>query len=279
MATYQSVSSAGPITSGDAITISKPTGLAVGDVMVAGIYDREQGPSVTPPAGWTSSVSTGAGSGGRSIVLSVFTKTADASDVSASNFTFTISNSTSANNTLGIIARLSAPGINAGSTSNALETSGNTVTATGFTPTRSNCLFLLFAAGGTDSNVTQAVSTVAMASNNPTWTSRATVSQNTANDDDTLVLYTATRPEATATGTFTVTMTNSGVQTLATVILAISPQVNGSITQETKVNAYAFSPIPETQVDAIVDDPTLTEGRYTAWTNETKPSTTWTNET
>lgn len=71
------------------VVITKPTGLAVGDALVASICFYQSGSSRTfnTPAGWTEQTKKDNQDGG----IAVYTKVADSSDVSASNFTFSIS--------------------------------------------------------------------------------------------------------------------------------------------------------------------------------------------
>lgn len=99
----ESVSTA-TIATSNAITITKPSGLAVGNLMVAGVLS---GIGVTtrtwsPPAGWSGVQS----SAQEFSNLSVYTKVADSGDVAASNFTFTLSG-TWAGYTAGSILRIS----------------------------------------------------------------------------------------------------------------------------------------------------------------------------
>lgn len=72
------------------IVITKPASLAAGDIMVAFIHTEDDATSVTTPAGWTAI--TTAGSSGVA-KIHPFWRTADASDVSASDFTFSLSGS------------------------------------------------------------------------------------------------------------------------------------------------------------------------------------------
>ena len=68
--------------------ITKPTGLAVGDVLLA-IVVAEETEDLAAPAGWTSVDARGTATYAKA---AAFIKTADASDVAASNFTFTGTN-------------------------------------------------------------------------------------------------------------------------------------------------------------------------------------------
>lgn len=274
MSTYQSVQSA--TSDSVALVITKPTGLAVGDKMVAGIMVNSDAAGViaiSAPVGWTLEETEDAASGAER--LHVFSKTADSADVAASNFTFTQSGADSAYHMLGHIVHVTSFGIIAGETSGQGSNSTSLV-VTGFTPTRANCLFIGFI--GVEDISIPTITALSMATSNPTWTERAEVTFNDATRDSALAVYTATRPESTATGDFTATVGDPSSVDSYLIALALSPQVNGSITQESKINAYALSPIQTVVLDAEVEDPTFTTRGYTSWTNETKPTTTWTNE-
>ena len=276
MATFESVQS-NSVDSGD-LVITKPVGLAVGDEMFAGIAfsnDNGAGGAVTTPAGWTEEDrETLPGAVGLELVI--FTKTADSSDVAASNFTFT-STGFGDYGLAGFIARLSDPGSIVGSSSNNADGSSATITTTTFTPTKADTLFLgvLMHINPTAQNNVS----VALATDNPTWTEQTEESANLPNRDVSIALYTGTRAAATATGTITGTISGAVIGR-AIAVYSYSDRVNGAVTPTTKVNAYAFNPVnPTATVNALVDDITTASRDVTDWTNETKPSTTWVNDT
>ena len=67
--------------------ITKPAGLAVGDFMLAHVVNKATSGTITPPANWTI---VGAQSNTASSCSALFYKFADAADVAASTFTFTL---------------------------------------------------------------------------------------------------------------------------------------------------------------------------------------------
>jgi hypothetical protein len=92
--TVQSVSSVARNTISTTLTITKPTGLAVGDLMVAHLVrsDNDQNSRTWSLSGWTSAVDTqGNDTGTSSSGMAALHKIADSGDVAASNFTFTVS--------------------------------------------------------------------------------------------------------------------------------------------------------------------------------------------
>ena len=78
-------------TSGTSMVIDAPSGISVGDLLLMTITS-DGTETYTAPAGWTSYFQQYSG-GGSSDTLEVFYKFADAADVAASNFTFSISSS------------------------------------------------------------------------------------------------------------------------------------------------------------------------------------------
>jgi hypothetical protein len=276
MSTYQSIQSASVLDG--SLVITKPTSLAVGDLMVAGIYinnDLFGTVGVPTPSGWSlQEQRDDAGTGRR---LYVFLKIANSGDVAASNFTFTNNGGDGSYHMVGHIIRVTSYGIVAGEANN-VGFDSTSLTITGFTPSRVNCLFVAFVAVSDNSAVT--VSNFAMATSNPTWTERAETSVTDGGETSAVAAYTATRPEATATGNFTATVTNPfSVDTLA-IVIALSPQVSGTVTPTTKVAAYAFNPVVAgAEVEAGAEDPATLLQEVAAWQNTTRPSTTWVNDT
>jgi hypothetical protein len=280
MSTYQSVQSATVDNSGT-LVITKPVSLAVGDFLLAGIWtDRDGGTSATlsTPAGWTLEELIDGGSG--NAALGVFSKVADSADVAASNFTFTATGSPSQQHVIGHLLRITNFGNRSGETSGAIASTSTTVTMTGFTPSPAiaEALYVVFA-GRSFSSAPGNVTSVAMATSDPTWTERAESTVNGNTTDSTFAVYTANRTQTTTTGTFTTTFATSDNTRTASYAIALNPRINGSVTPSTQINAYALSPIPKTEIDAIVDAPTTRIGRFTSWQNDSKPSTNWTNDT
>ena len=85
---YQSHQTATHNTAGTPLTITKPTSLAVGDLMIAFLYGGRNIGNWTTLAGWTL-IGACTTTDGTDANLTVQAKIADSSDVAASNFTFT----------------------------------------------------------------------------------------------------------------------------------------------------------------------------------------------
>ena len=254
------------------LTITKPTGLALGDFMVAGLtVSGNTNPVLSAPAGWdllnTKTIKA------NQARTSIFTKVAEASDVSATNFSFGGSTAGTGFVVVGFVMRISDYGIQSGFVT---ADGDNTTLSTGdMTPTRSNNLMVIITASASASDVSPPTSSgYELDANNPTWTERADVGLNNT-DMGTIAVATATRPEATAIGSASFTLSES--KNLSISLLSLSSSASGSITPETKANIYALNPIPKTGLDIIVTEPNASISNPALWKNQSKPNTNWNN--
>jgi len=258
------------------LVLTKPVSLAVGDLMVAGIFVANQSAntsSLNTPAGWTLQEAVEANT---QFELGVYLKTATPGDVAAANFTFTSTNN-GGYHMSGYLARVTDPGIVAGESS-AANVGTNSVTLSTFTPSRSNTLFLAFAASVDTSIPT--ISGVALATNNPSWTTQATQTFNDSDFDSRFTFFSASRSEATATGNITIT-TTAGASNLRNhgIVISLSASAGGSVTPTTKVNIYAFNPYnPTATLDISIETLNNRISNPAIWTDQTKTATTWTPE-
>lgn len=156
----------------DTVTITKPTGLAVDDLMVAVIYahDTSGTPGLNTPSGWSlAGGEADALTGGDIIEFAIFYKLADSGDVVASNFSFT------ADSTMdymdGVILRVSgirtdADSLN-GYSEQTLTATDNPTYTVSLTPDPENDLYVVVCMSGkspytaTDLDIT---------GTDPTWT-------------------------------------------------------------------------------------------------------------
>ena len=275
MATFQSVQSTTSLSS-QSVTVTKPVGLAVGDLLLAGVWgDRDDSSNITlnTPAGWSLIESEEQATH----ALEIYSKVADSADVAASNFTFTSAGG-STPDLIAHVLRITNYAFDSGSTSGA-NTSSGSVTATTFTPTRANCLYVLFH-GGSDTGGTPTQSLGGFATDNPSWTNQASNAANGGTYDSRFTVYTATRAQATATGTVTASQTLLANNRMAMAVVGLAPVANGSLTApDILANAYAYTGVQSAKVNAISDDVTTNTSKYTGWQNETPPTTNWVNET
>lgn len=278
MSTYQSFQS-NTAAGSNSVIITKPVGLAVGDLMLAHISaHRNNGGTIAlvQPGGWTLEENTTDSAFYSD--MSVYSKIADAADVAAANFTFTSSGG-SAPSIGGHLIRFTNYGLKAGERSNSQNTAIATLTGTTFTPTLPNTTFVFFAATHCNAGVST-LNTYALATDNPTWTERSELAINTANYDSQISFATATRAQATATGTITLTKSNANASQDNMIVLALAPVVNGSITPgNTRAIAYNFAPVQSARTNVRLDAPVVNASTPAIWNNEADASTVWVNET
>ena len=278
MATYQS-SQTSTFAASSSVVLTKPTSLAVGDLLVAALSNAATSGtpgSFTVPSGWTEQSNlVSAGVSSNLVRLQILTKVADSSDVAASNFTFTVSGH--AGFVAGGLSRISNMGAvsgNANKTQN--DSTSSPITFTGFTPTRTDNLLMMFATTYGTAGSIGAFSGYSVTTDNPTWTERYDL--NNGSNRAALAMATGPRTGANATGTVSISATLPTDADTLVVLLALSDTVNGSITVgEQKVAAYAFSPIPTLEIEAVAGTPTVDISNPSTWTNPDKPTTTWTN--
>jgi len=277
-------SSANNSATSTSLVITKPSGLAEGDLLVAQLsYASDNATTIATPAGWTSAGNhdvTGTGS-----AKTVF-KEADAGDVAASNFTFT--GTGSAQLFGGALHRVTGPQFTSpadpsatgDSTTNA-STYSFTVSAT---PTLDDTLVLVnFCATGSSTTTISSYATT------PTITFTESYDYTQANIPDRLNTggaygVMATAAEITAFGTTFASTRDDAMGLLTT----IKPAVDASGGNTLEVATPFFptqSGMADTQGDSVFfgTDTALFNAsgnveHPTNWTNESEVSTTWTNE-
>jgi len=276
---------------GNDITITKPTGLAVDDLMVACVSHFAEVSNInlnfTTPSGWTLSQESGISIGGDGGSYAVFYKLADASDVAASDFTFSV---LSAQEYMGgCIMRVSGIRTDVaqlgGSDEEGLSDTDNPSYTVSLAPAQNTVLYVAtFLSGAVPYNTTD----VTITGTNPTWTQQFDTTV-TVSDSARFEVFTAidTSPESSIT-TLTPTETGSSSNTDSYASLSFFLGQNDASTTPTftATTQDAFAPAGSAGAHAPT---TLTETSNTAlapegfgnsptqWTNTTKPSTTWTN--
>lgn len=244
---------------GQSMVITKPTGLAVGDLMIAhcsSISPSNSNPAdYNTPTGWTSVNTTSSTNSSltHSNMLRIFSKVADSSDVAASDFTFTISGGSN-RNLGGAIYRISGfgpttpvPTSNAASNSgtNDHDTSPLTLNAT-VTPSRASSLIMMLITASSDAS---AFGSYAVATDDPTWTEGYDFNSGALNAA--MAGAYATRTETSATGSSTFGYSGSAVKP-SLVMVVINP------TQDVTVSADVVT------TPAAVQAPTIAGGGVVA---------------
>lgn len=232
---FESISNTG-FTSWDGVprtvTITKPTGLAAGDLMVAILASNNSPGSGwdTIPSGWTYAGEEGEVSGTLSVSYecSIYYKIATAGDAAASDFSFTNqAGNGSANETgLGSILRFSGAYLQSSFVDASEDTDGGTANSYtgGVDPTVADSILILAVFGhGTATTV----SNYAITTSNPTWTERQDVNQNSTLDY-TFAIATGPRSAATATGNYSADFASSVGKSVG-ILAAVVPPTNATI--------------------------------------------------
>lgn len=288
--TYQSVTTTAWASHGGTITINKPASLAVGDLMIA-VIGNDNTTNVSPRTGWSSlagvpnAITTDGSTNGRRIGLQY--KIADASDVAASNFTWT-----TGDRAVGAIFRISSdetPVIQFNSAE--VNNSATPSYANGLTPLTVDSLLLLIGmTRGANAGSGGITSDYAIATDNPTWTERYDTGIDSGADDITFFAATAPRTQQTATGNSSVVFTGSDAadsDSCAYLLAVVESTGDQNLTPDT-INAVSAVPTPTLtasatlapdSVNAVSTVPTPTlNTKNNPWTNTPKsPTPSWTN--
>lgn len=212
-------SSSGNIAASNNVTITKPTGLAVGDLMVA-ILGWDASGSFPTMAGWTS-IASGEDGGGASSGIGAYYKVADSGDVAASDFTAT--GAAGGSDTAGIIYRITGYNtvspIAANSIGHATSSNSDTPSIAGVTTAYADSLLLV----GFYHSAAVTGSGYAVANNNPTWTEAF----DSNNGNETFASAYAAYAPAQATGNFSATFTAES-DAVSCMLIAVSPRTDAT---------------------------------------------------
>ncbi len=279
--------------SGNDLTITKPTGLAIGDLMIACVSHFAEVDNVnTPystPSGWTSAENESHPVGSDGMAYAMFYRVATSGDTAASNFTFSVLSGQEYVG--GCIMRVS--GIRTDVTelgavsSQFLSNTDNPSYTVSLSPAQDVILYVaMFSSGATPYNTTD----VTITGTNPTWTQQFDTTQ-TISVSARFEVFTAidATPAASVTA-LTPTETGSGAGTDSYGSLAFYLGRNDATTTPTFTTTgnTAFAPAGQAGAQTTL---TLTETTNTAftptgrgstetdWTNDTVDSTAWTNDT
>lgn len=249
------------------LAVTKPTGLAVGDLMLGHFKIGALGRTITLPTGFTQLQTDETATSGTQISY----KIAVSADVSATDFTFSVSGANT--NLRAAIVRITGVGsvntITASSTQD--NGSGTTVTAPTVTPSAASSLIGFFASS--DNNTTCA--SYAIATSSPTFTEV----YEQANSSIGLISFAyGIRPEITATGSGTATL--GGASTNVGQLVVVSSSQDFS--QADTVTCSDTHTLIRTLLMAVEEALTLTdtislEPITRAWRNIAKTVSTWLN--
>lgn len=286
-ASYTAVTDVG---SSGTFTVTKPTGLTVGEVLL--VATSVNTGSCTPPAGW----STGTIPNDFSSRTDYFYKVADAGDVAASNYTFATSSDSAdymyACYRLSGVATSISPVIETrtGDTDDT-PTSASVTFSSSITPPDGTVVLIFIGIDSqTTAGSTASISGYALTGGSVTFTERFDDNDVGGTEDGAAIADGVLATSATITGA---TFTASGSKTPPTEflvnVLFIYPQQDASATLTlTTTGNTAFAPTGQAGATATLTTTETTNeafaptGRGTSdtnWTNPTKPSTDWTNKT
>ncbi len=264
-----------------AITITKPTGLAVGDAMF--VFLAFSNTDATPtPSGWTlvrnTSTDFNASTDG-----AIFYKIATSGDVAASNFSFDVTDTTGS--LTGTLVRVS--GVNQTlpfeSVSVATQNANTTARSHTVSVTPTNATSIIFAFC---SHLEQGALGPYSSTGSPTWTE---LSEQVAFSNNRVSVAYAPYTGTTTITNFSFTAAQSASGDLSDVILfVVKTGINS--TDDNSFSSVGPSFFTQNGVADSIDSASFMEyspsfftqsGNVTTptiWTNETKPSTTWINE-
>lgn len=267
------------------VVVTKPTGVAVGDVLVAIVTAYDTGAiELDTPSGWTRQHYPTSPTNRR---WALYTKIANSGDVSASDYTF--STGGAANAVIAGIARITGAAsgneIAATEYDEASSTASPSFTGTS-TPASADTLVLMAIC----TNGTAGVPTVSSYASTPamTWTEVFDASLDFSSEDPSVALASAVTANTTQITAYSASLSTSK-STIWGSLLLIQPVVNASA----DVGHLAVTPTlvglettntATASVGHLNASPTLigldavSSSDGTQWTNESKNTSIWTNE-
>jgi hypothetical protein len=269
---------------GTSVAPTKPTGLAVGDALVAVVHSHNNVGGVTTiatPSGWEKLVDIPNSAAADNQRTCIFAKIATSGDVSASDFTFTQTSSVYLRAFLMRVTDTRTDDIYDGisTTGSATDTTNPQVySGLSVTPTQGNCLLILTHASSGNEAWIDSTSPV-INGTNPTWTKQY---------NDIVDVFTAPLASSQTVTSISITMGSTGGDDTVMGFAVINGK-NSADTTPTFATATSnvFAPTGRAgasltpgylQADTVAFAPEGQGTSPTQWTNDTKPTTTWTNE-
>lgn len=267
------------VSTGADCTISKPSSLAVGDLMFAHCvwYNYTGVTTITLPSGWTQAEFTSQGAAGPAMVTAY--KLATSSDVAATNFTFSANGSGTRVNLGNIFTIRGAKESNPGYAKNEASSAGTaSLTISSITPTVASSLLLFFTAGGRSASPAMTFTSHACATSNPTWTELYDTGANSGSDYVSICLAYATRPETTGTGNLTVTPSSASDGVVGHV-LALEPGIEFSTSETvTMTDSTPLLSLSVRVADTVTPSDTQETEDALAISGDTRDLSAWVNE-
>jgi hypothetical protein len=263
-----------PFASANSVVITKPSGVVVGDLLIAQIViEGGNGVSVTPPSGWNAITQV---NNGGEIGVAVFWKIATSTEVAASNFTFTLSTTV---RTAGGMVRIDghSSGIPIWTSLGASVTNSATPSfANSITPAVANSLIMMFV-GASDTNGS-ATASYAIATSNPSWTEvwdQATVNGSGFSMGAAYGL----RSQVTATGNSSCAFAGGDGNTdSACLLLAVPPSKDFTATETITMTDTKLLNLGMLITDILSMTDSVVSRVRRLWTNAVKNIKNWINE-
>jgi hypothetical protein len=269
-----SVSTNSTFATGTSMAANKPTGLAVGDLMVAHVaqYTTTTGTFFPPSGSWVQvqAFSTG------NVAGYVFTKVADAGDVAASTFTFTFTQSAPHALSIYRVTGGTIVEVSTGATGN--TTTLATFTFSGFTQGYANSLQMMFLVHQSSTTSIPTASGYAYTTDNPTWAEDYDVGFNAGNPSYNFAAANGVRANTTAAGTMTVLLAFTTAGSSAVVIaLSILPTLTVSLLPTSITTLFNMAPKFLTGFATFLFGSNLItlSKMPTQWTDQSKNTTPW----
>lgn len=259
--------------SASSITLTKPTGLAVGDLLI--VHIGVTSGTVTTPSGWT--LVRNDTLSGESLSAYVFSKVADSADVAAANFVFSFSGTITG---AGGIYRIDGHSSGAPVFTSAFDDVVDSLTPS-FTNTITpvaNCLIMLLAViRQADSN--SVVGTYATATSSPTFSEAYDLNSNGgSNSSFVLCGASGTRSQSTATGNSSFTITNGTNPDSVCQILAIAPSKDFSVTETVTATDSFLAGLGINILETITATDTFSSSIARVWAKLSRNVKSWTNQ-
>jgi hypothetical protein len=207
--------------SSNTCVITKPTGLAVGDLMIAIVQQKDVNTATCTLTGWTGIDTMDLNTTSGDYAWTLY-KVADSGDVAASDFTFSLNNTAYvAGGILRIDGQASSSFINANDWAEQASNIINHSVACGITPSVAECLIIM----GVFNSVNVTSSGYAVSTDNPaSWSEAWDVGDGTAARS--FACGYAIRTQTTSTGN--AAFSTSGNSSSSATLIAVAPAVSAS---------------------------------------------------
>jgi hypothetical protein len=257
------------------VTFNKPTGLTIGDLIVAYVFAGSSAGATSIPSGWTKLREDNIS--GNSFGFMIAYKIATSTEISASTFSFGTSTNANYIVTGGFITRITGHNPNTPIFYSNYGTGSGTNPSinNGITPLIGNELLLLTLKGAAQA---PCVSGYAITTDNPTWTEQCDISifdSNGASGYHNIACATATRSQTTSTGNSSFT---ASVGTCYSTLIGINPSKDTIISESIVLSESLIEGYNALKIDIINITDSVTTSIERVWTKLSKPVSTWINK-